>query len=87
MNVGEINPGTTENLAHYVEAVVGLTLFTSWLVIAMQKDSFFFPPDSSVMHRTLWPLYFVNGVISTEIRKWRHQLTDRRPPPDIRPSY
>ena len=67
MNIKGILPpsvGPTETLAHYIESVIGLTLFTSWAVIALQKDSSFYPSDSTVLRRTLWPFYYVYDVIS-----------------------
>ena len=84
MNVREINPSTTATLAQYVGAAVGLTLFTCWLVVAFQKDSLFFPPHSGVLRRTLWPLFYMNGVLSTEIKTWL-KPTNHRCLPDTRP--
>jgi len=85
MNVREIHEFTKETLANYVGAAVGLTLFTSWLALALQKDSSFYPSDSGVLRRTLWPLFYVYGTISTNIRGWRGP-GDHRSLRDSRPS-
>ena len=85
MNVREINNSTNETLAHYVWAAVGLTLFVSWLAIALQKDSSFHQRNSGVLYRTLWPLFYARGILSTEIRGWT-EPAGRRSPLDIRPS-
>ena len=72
MNIkGILSPsmGPTETLAHYIESVIGLTLFTSWAMIALQKDSTFYPSDSTVWHRTLWPFYYVYGAISSRANR------------------
>lgn len=79
MNVREMHDSTNETLAKYIGAAVGLTLLTSWLAITLQKDSFFYPSDSSVLRRTLWPLFYVHGVISTNIRGWRGPADHRSP--------
>lgn len=70
MDVQEINPLTKGTLAQYIVSAVGLTVFTSWLVIVFQKDSFFYPRDSDVLHRTLWPLFYAYGAISINIKRW-----------------
>jgi len=85
MNVREIDNSTNQTLTHYVGAAVGLTLFTSWLVIAVQKDSSFHRKNSGVLHRTLWPLFYAHDLISTEIRGGI-EPTGRRSSRDIRPS-
>jgi hypothetical protein len=87
MNVREINNSTNETLAHYVWVAVGFTLFVSWLVVALQKDSSFHQRNSGVLRRTLWPLFYAHALISTvtEIRGWIVRA-GRRSPLDIRPS-
>ncbi|KAI9568117.1 hypothetical protein HD554DRAFT_2022923, partial [Boletus coccyginus] len=85
MNVREMHDSTNETLAKYIGAAVSLTLLTSWLAITLQKDSFFYPSNSGVLRRTLWPLFYVHGVISTNIRGWRRPA-DHRSPRDNRPS-
>ncbi|KAF9239348.1 hypothetical protein BU15DRAFT_88111 [Melanogaster broomeanus] len=59
MNVYEINPNTTESLARYAEATVGLTMLTSWLVIAFQNHSSFFPENSRIWRRLVWPVFML----------------------------
>ena len=69
MNVREINPesGSKQTLAYYIESSVGLTLLTSWLVVALQKDSPFHPSNSTVLQRVLWPLFYAYGVVPSII--------------------
>lgn len=69
MNVREINPPTTGTLAQYIVATVSLTVITSWLAIAFQKDSVFYPRDSDVLRRTLWPLFYAHGAIFNKIKR------------------
>ncbi|KAF8122691.1 hypothetical protein EV363DRAFT_1404712 [Boletus edulis] len=88
MNVqGIADPNTNppDTIADYVAAAVCLTVLTSWVAIALQKDSSFYPPTSGVMRRTLWPLYYAYGGISTVITRW-FKSTSRRPPRDTRSS-
>lgn len=59
MNVIEINPFGGETLAHYIEGTVGLTILASWVAIALQVESSFFPSGSTVWRRAGWPVYYV----------------------------
>ncbi|KAG9311758.1 hypothetical protein JVU11DRAFT_8001 [Chiua virens] len=86
MNVYQINPPTTGTLAQYVEITVGLTLLTSWIAIALQKYNPFYPANSGVLCRALWPLFCAYDFISRETRRWR-RLRDNRSLPNIRPSH
>ncbi|KAF9226325.1 hypothetical protein BS17DRAFT_729410 [Gyrodon lividus] len=63
MNVVEINPNTRENLGHYAEATVALTLLTAWLVIAFQTHSSFYPDGSKTWRRLAWPIFSIYGVL------------------------
>ena len=63
MNVAEINPGTKEHLANFAIATVLLTVFTAWLVIALQLHSSFWPPGSGVFRRIAWPVFYVAKLI------------------------
>jgi len=78
MNVGEINPGTNETLARYVEVAVGLTVLTSWLAIALQKESSFHPQECHIWKRLLWPVFYAYDLISTVIKQGLGP-TERRP--------
>ncbi|KAL4068577.1 hypothetical protein V8B97DRAFT_848741 [Scleroderma yunnanense] len=71
MNVAEINPGTKENLAHFAEATVALTVLTAWLVIALQLHSSFWPPGSGLVRRLAWPIFFTADRIRDNIRARR----------------
>ena len=78
MNVIEINPSTKETLAHYVEVAVGLTVLTSWVAIALQKESAFHPQDCNIWRKVLWPGFYVFYLISTAIKQGLESI-ERRP--------
>ena len=80
MNVAEINPGTKENLSHFAVATVVLTLFTAWLVIALQLHSSFWPPGSGVFRRLAWPVFYVATLIGDAIRERRGNVQRNRTP-------
>jgi len=58
MNVSEINPGSLETLAHYVETTICLTLFTVYLVITLQPHSTIHTPGGTLLQRAAWPILF-----------------------------
>lgn len=59
MNVVEINPGSLETFARYVEVTVFLTLLTTWIVIAFQPySSIHENSGGGVWRRIAWPFYF-----------------------------
>ncbi|KAI6021818.1 cora-like Mg2+ transporter protein-domain-containing protein [Pisolithus microcarpus] len=66
MNVVEINSGSHETLARYAEATVALTVLTTWLVVAMQTESSFWPKGSPWWHRLAWPIFFT----ATRMKEW-----------------
>ncbi|KIJ63186.1 hypothetical protein HYDPIDRAFT_58622, partial [Hydnomerulius pinastri MD-312] len=57
MNVVEINPGSNENMAHYTEATIVVTLVTGWLLVAVQGHSSLHPPGSDIWRRLVWPAF------------------------------
>lgn len=58
MNVAEMNPGTLETLAGYVESTVILTLITAWVIIALQDFSSFHPGGRHIVQRIAWPVFY-----------------------------
>ncbi|KAG6328787.1 hypothetical protein ID866_10302 [Astraeus odoratus] len=58
MNVMEINPSAAEHLAHFLIATIALTIFTAWLIIALQLHSSFWPPGSGILRRLAWPVFY-----------------------------
>ncbi|KIK99660.1 hypothetical protein PAXRUDRAFT_30370 [Paxillus rubicundulus Ve08.2h10] len=58
MNVAEITPNTHASMAHYVEATIGLTLLTAWLVMALHKHSSLHPAECHFVRRLAWPIFF-----------------------------
>jgi len=63
MNVVEINPGSLETLAHYVEATISLTLLTFYIVIALQKHTSFHEANAKFHQRAAWPYLFLRRWI------------------------
>ncbi|KIK44700.1 hypothetical protein CY34DRAFT_10847 [Suillus luteus UH-Slu-Lm8-n1] len=58
MNVAEINPGSLETIARYVEVTISLTLLTTWIVIALQPySSIHDNSGGGVWRRMAWPFY------------------------------
>lgn len=85
INIIEINPAseTKETLVDYIKAVLGLTLCTWWLMIALRKDSSFHRSNTSILRRILWPLFYAFA----QIQGWVKSLAgDRRSPRDSRLS-
>lgn len=69
MNVREINPNTYGSLDIYVEVAIGLTVFTSWVAIALQAESYFHPDAASVVRRALWPVFYAYNLIATLVNR------------------
>ncbi|KAF9237252.1 hypothetical protein BU15DRAFT_48954 [Melanogaster broomeanus] len=63
MNVRELNGGK-ESIVHYVEATLTLTLFTAWLVVALQTESNFHPKESSFWRRAGWPMFYLREKLA-----------------------
>lgn len=59
MNIVEINPNGQETLTHYIAGAIGLTVFATWVAIALQVESTFFPRGSPVWRRAGWPVFYV----------------------------
>ncbi|KAG2114129.1 cora-like Mg2+ transporter protein-domain-containing protein [Suillus clintonianus] len=57
MNVKEINNGT-QTLTHYVETTVALTLITIYVVISLQKQSWFHKRQDTLVQRAAWPILY-----------------------------
>ncbi|KAH6910723.1 hypothetical protein BKA70DRAFT_1271341 [Coprinopsis sp. MPI-PUGE-AT-0042] len=55
MNIKEIVPGTTENLAHYFETALPLTLASVWVIVAFQSK-YVFGDDMPFWQRLGWPI-------------------------------
>ncbi|KAG0693593.1 hypothetical protein DFH29DRAFT_391490 [Suillus ampliporus] len=59
MNVAEINPGSLETIARYVEVTFLLTFATTWLVIALQPYSSIHKSGGGVWRRAAWPAFYL----------------------------
>ncbi|KAG9311756.1 hypothetical protein JVU11DRAFT_7999 [Chiua virens] len=79
MNVGEINPGTKETLARYVEVTIGLTVLTTWIAIALQRHSTFHERGDGIEKRALWPIVYAYRLIHTLFK--RAFMSPSLPPP------
>ncbi|KAG2130887.1 hypothetical protein DEU56DRAFT_740368, partial [Suillus clintonianus] len=64
MNVAEFNYGL-ESLAHYVEATIGLTVLTIYVVITCQTQSTFHTAGAPFMQRAVWPALSVWKMTQT----------------------
>jgi len=56
MNVKEINTGALQTFVHYVEATVGFTVFTVYIVITLQTHSAFHRKKAKLWTRAAWPV-------------------------------
>jgi hypothetical protein len=63
MNVKEINSGSLETLAHYVETTLSLTVFTIYLVVTLQSYSSVHRKGAKLRERAAWPGMFLWKVI------------------------
>jgi len=86
MNIIEMSPNTTGRLARYIDVTIGLTLFTSWLVVALYKESDFHPSNAGIVQRAFWPVLYVYGLISPVFKKREPQIDEGQFPLEIRPN-
>ncbi|KAG1752049.1 hypothetical protein EDB19DRAFT_1845541 [Suillus lakei] len=71
MNVVEINPGSLETIARYVEVTFLLTIFTTWIVIAFQPySSIHENSGGGIWRRAAWP-YFLGRTLRAYFRQTR----------------
>ncbi|KAI9568122.1 hypothetical protein HD554DRAFT_822481 [Boletus coccyginus] len=63
MNVVEINQGSLETLAKYVESTIILTVFTAWAMVALQEHSSFHPGGRNLLKRVAWPVFYSYALI------------------------
>jgi len=69
MNVVEINPGSLETLAHYVETTISFTLLTVYIVVALQKHALFHEENAKFYQRASWPYLFLRRWIRKKMEK------------------
>ena len=71
MNVAEINPGSLETIARYVEVTFLLTFATTWVVVALQPYSSFHERGDKFWQRLAWPAVYIYrkfvGVCPTQL--------------------
>jgi hypothetical protein len=63
MNVIELNSGTFGTIPLYVAAALPLTMLTIWIIVAYQSR-FVLHDDEPMWKKLLWPIAFVNKLIS-----------------------
>ena len=63
MNIKEINSGTFETLAHYVETTISLTIFTIYIVVTLQPHNSFHEENAPLQQRMMWPYQFLKKWI------------------------
>lgn len=78
MNVTEINPGTAETLAVYVESTIILTLITAWAMIALHDHSSFHPGGNHMIHRVAWPVFYGYELLHRMLGAARHRVNVAR---------
>ncbi|KAG1743701.1 uncharacterized protein EDB91DRAFT_1125494 [Suillus paluster] len=82
MNVAEINPGSLETVARYVEVTLLLTFVTTWVVIAFQPYSSIHKSGDGVWQRAAWPVFFFRRKFA----RYYRQNSSRENNPSWRPS-
>ena len=55
----EINPGSLETLAHYVETTILFTLLTVYIVVTIQEHTSLHEKDAKLHQRAAWPYLFL----------------------------
>ncbi|KAG2134761.1 hypothetical protein DEU56DRAFT_981257 [Suillus clintonianus] len=73
MNVVEMNPGSLETVARYVEVSFVLTFATTWVVIALQPYSTIHKSDAGIWRRAVWPAFFLSHIFMAYFRKTSSQ--------------
>jgi len=63
MNVVELNPGGYTSLAHFFEAMLPLTLFTVWIILAFQSRLVLRDDRGGMWKKLLWPVMLLNSII------------------------
>ena len=69
MNVVELNPGGYTSLAHFFEAMLPLTLFTIWIILAFQNRLVLRDDRGAVWKKLLWPIVLLNSMIPWRTKK------------------
>lgn len=69
MNVVEINQGSLETLAKYVESTVILTVVTAWVMVAVQEHSSFHPGGRDIIRRVAWPVFYGYGLMKRMVKR------------------
>ena len=64
----EINPGSLETLAHYVEITISLTLLTVYIVVTLQKHTSFHAENAEFHERAAWPYLFLRRRIQEKMK-------------------
>jgi len=75
MNVVELNPGGYTTLVRFIEAMVPLTIFTIWTIVAFQNQLVLQDDRGGKWRVFLWPIIRLRAIISWFTTK-KHTLTD-----------
>jgi len=78
MNVVEINSGSLETLAAYVESTVILTVITAWAMVALQEHSSFHPGGRDFLKRVAWPVFYGYSLIQRMTKSVKSFLARRQ---------
>ncbi|KAG1767127.1 hypothetical protein EDD22DRAFT_950237 [Suillus occidentalis] len=75
MNVTEVTgQAGQESLVRYIAVALSLTCATSWLVVACHSQSQFIAPDSTLVRRVGWPVFYVLKKFND---RWRQKSLPR----------
>lgn len=75
MNVTEVTGQTgQESLVRYIAVALSLTCATSWLVVACHSQSQFIAPDSTLVQRMGWPVFYLLKKFN---ERWRQKSLPR----------
>ncbi|KAF9239332.1 hypothetical protein BU15DRAFT_74747 [Melanogaster broomeanus] len=78
MNVVEINPGSSENMIHYIEATLAVSFVTGWLLLVVQAHSTVHSPGSDIWRRLVWPVLFLWRFWEEIFRKWNQRKGEKK---------
>jgi hypothetical protein len=74
MNVVELNPYGHMTLARFFEAMVPLTFFTIWIIMAFHSRIILQDDRGDVWKKLLWPIMLVNTMIPRSTTKDDHDI-------------
>jgi hypothetical protein len=83
MNVKEINAGSIETLAHYVETTISLTLLTVYVVVTLQAHSTVHREKAGFGERAAWPVLFLKRYMHKRMTGAKDEKKPKKSADDI----